>query len=205
MRPSIFIATIVAIATIPLIRLSKEDLGAAALGQVRVEDEPCLKARKKVLQRAQEWMDDNVPYDFHLYHKGYRAQCSGFLSFAWNISNPYTHNATLRCYELEDTGTAVVIPKEDLQLGDSMVCNMKKFWPSLKPKDKPKKRLGQQGGGHCLVFEQWANENKTSYIGWEQCQDAHCKDTVRREIPYPYFYKKGCWEPMRFTGLPEEC
>ena len=179
----------------------------------------CVKeAGQKILQRMYDYQNDHVKYDFYHYHKEYRSQCSGFVSYAWDVAssttfnnatttttqNNYTRSNTLRCYELETHGIAHVISKDELRLGDAMVCNTYKY--KLKGTDKPRKELGQQSGGHCLIFEKWVDSRtKSSFIGWEHCKDKTCHDTTRREIPYPYFYKKGCWEPMRYTKTSELC
>mmetsp|Transcript_10664 Transcript_10664/g.19561 ORF Transcript_10664/g.19561 Transcript_10664/m.19561 type:complete len:254 (+) Transcript_10664:80-841(+) len=154
--------------------------------------------RQSVLKRSKIWLDDNVTYEFKHFHEGYRTQCSGFVSWAWGIPNPDPHD-TPRCYNLEKRGLAKVIGKDDMRPGDAMVCNVRKY--PLKGADKPNRKRGEQAGGHCLIFEQWVNEAKTSYIGWELCSDATCKGMTRRIIPYPYYYKKSCWEPMRHLNI----
>ncbi len=154
--------------------------------------------RQSILQRAILWQQENVTYKFNAFHRGYRTQCSGYLAWAWAIPNPDPHR-TPRCFDLEPRGLAIVISKDDLLPGDAMVCNTRKH--PLIGKDKPNKAKGEQSGGHCLVFEQWTNESRTHYIGWEHCGDAVCRDVTHREIPYPYFYKQSCWEPMRYTNM----
>lgn len=75
-----------------------------------------------------------------------------------------------------------------------MVCNDRKNGPVIV-------KEGQQGWGHCLIFEKWTNASRTAYIGFELCSDAVCHGLTRREIPYPYYYKRNCWEPMRSTAI----
>jgi hypothetical protein len=158
--------------------------------------------RQGILRRAQEWANDGIKYDFHNFYKGYRAQCSGFVSFVLNLTVP-NWERTPRCYEFEKKGHLVSISKNELQPGDIMVCNINKN--PLPANERPRKALGQQIGGHCLLFDHWVNASKTAYIGWENCDDATCHDATRRLIPYPYFYKPSCWEPMRFKGLEASC
>lgn len=159
--------------------------------------------RHEIIARAQRWLDAKVPYEFKAFYEGYRTQCSGFVAAAWNLDNPEPQN-TPRCYNLESRGLAhVLIDKSELLMGDVLVCNSKKHRPLFNNNgtssySHPKE---QQGGGHCLIFEQWTLPNKTSYIGWELCNDATCHGMIRREIPYPYFYKENCWEPMRRTNI----
>jgi hypothetical protein len=148
--------------------------------------------RRRIIQRAQRWLDANVQYNFNAFHEGYRTQCSGFVSAAWNLRNPIPEK-TPRCFDFEPRGLAKVISKHELEMGDAMVCNSHKNDPWKYDKRKP----GQQGGGHCLLFEKWTDDSRTAYVGWELCADADCQGVNRREIPYPYFYKKSCWEPMQ--------
>lgn len=42
--------------------------------------------RAKILQRARLWLHAKVPYSFDHFKDGFRTQCSGFVSFAWNLS-----------------------------------------------------------------------------------------------------------------------
>ena len=158
-----------------------------------MQSDQCEQNRELVIARANIWKTQGIKYKFHAYYVGYRTQCSGYLSFAWNLKQDLKLTRTPRCYDLEPKGIAQIILKEDLKKGDAMVCNHKKYKVTV--------GAGEQGGGHCLIFERWANEDKTSYIGWELCNDATCKGVTRREIPYPYFYKTNCWEPMRYIGL----
>lgn len=168
----------------------------------------CENERRAILTRAQRWLDAKVPYQFFQFHDGYRQQCSGFLSAAWNLTVVHPKD-TPRCFHLENRGLAVVINKADLQMGDAIVCNALKYKPIYKDEygnNSSKPSRGQQGGGHCFLFEQWVDhERKTSFIGWELCKDANCQGVTRREIPYPYFYKQNCFEPMRRTDLVRAC
>ena len=151
--------------------------------------------RRNIILRAQKWLEEEVEYKFTAFHEGYRTQCSGFVSAAWNLNVSHPKD-TPRCYNLEDRGLAVAIKKDELRMGDAMVCNSHKI--AAYTKETPKKK-GQQGGGHCLIFERWTDDSRTAYIGYELCNDATCKNVVRHEIPYPYNYKTRCWEPMRRT------
>ena len=159
----------------------------------KAENECTKRKRITVIDRAREWQSDKVQYVFHNFHKGYRTQCSGYVAHAWKVplQDP---SRTPRCYHFERYGLAISIRKDQLQMGDAMVCNSKKYAVMNIKK-------GQQAGGHCLIFERWTNDSHTAFVGWELCNDAFCSGVTQREIPYPYFYKKNCWEPMRYTNI----
>ena len=42
--------------------------------------------RAAIFRRAHTWLTDRVPYDFNHFRDGFRTQCSGFVSFSWNLS-----------------------------------------------------------------------------------------------------------------------
>lgn len=46
--------------------------------------------RAEVMRRATSWIRHRVPYSQSRYHKGYRQDCSGFVSMAWNLGRSYT-------------------------------------------------------------------------------------------------------------------
>ena len=165
------------------------------MDDTKLENDCTKQKRKTVIDRAREWQDDKVQYVSHNFHKGYRTQCSGFVLYAWDVPlrDP---NDTPRCYQFEELGLAIArtIQKDQLTMGDAMVCNHKKYRVANLER-------GHQDGGHCLIFERWTNDSLTAFVGWELCADATCTDVTRREIPYPYFYKTNCWEPMRYSNI----
>jgi hypothetical protein len=46
--------------------------------------------RDTVMQRARVWVKKKVPYSQRRYYKGYRRDCSGFVSMAWKLRRSYT-------------------------------------------------------------------------------------------------------------------
>lgn len=46
--------------------------------------------RQQVLARAKSWVRHRVPYSQSRYHRGYRQDCSGFVSMAWKLGKSYT-------------------------------------------------------------------------------------------------------------------
>lgn len=47
-------------------------------------------ARHTVIERARKWVAHRVPYSQSRYHNGYRQDCSGFVSMAWQLGASYT-------------------------------------------------------------------------------------------------------------------
>lgn len=108
--------------------------------------------------------------------KNYRTDCSGFVSMAWHLSTSLT-TATL-------PGVSIVISKDQLLPGDVLI------------KQKPK----TGGYGHTLIFEKWANPERTSYWAYEQ----HGPDgspTAHRIVQYPYFKNDLAYIPHRYKSI----
>jgi hypothetical protein len=47
-------------------------------------------SRDTVIERSQSWVKKRVPYSQRRYYKGYRQDCSGFVSMAWKLGKSYT-------------------------------------------------------------------------------------------------------------------
>jgi len=46
--------------------------------------------RAQVIKRATTWVKKRVPYSQSGYYRGYRRDCSGMVSMAWNLKRSYT-------------------------------------------------------------------------------------------------------------------
>ncbi len=51
--------------------------------------------RKTVMKRANHWIKKKVKYSQSSYYRGYRRDCSGFVSMAWKLKKSYT-SSTIR-------------------------------------------------------------------------------------------------------------
>lgn len=136
--------------------------------------------RTEVIERAQTWLDPQVPYSMELIHEsGYRQDCSGYVAMAWGTPAPGDSTVTLPNY-------ATKISADELAKGDVLM------------KGGP----GTGGAnGHVAIFEEWANDERTAYIGYEQSGSAG--GTVHREIPYPYFDGGAGFEPYRYNEITD--
>ena len=95
--------------------------------------------RDAVIARAQSVMNDPVPYSQSRFDRGWRNDCSGFVSWTWGTgSNAYV-TANM------DSITSR-IPKEQLQPGDALL----------------------KAGSHVRLFYAWADDAHTTYVAYEQ-------------------------------------
>lgn len=101
--------------------------------------------RKTAIQRAFTWYDANVPYSQSKYHQGYRTDCSGFVSMAWQ------------------TGTSYTTASFSSGGGDSFALAS---YDKLVPGDALVRR--KNGKGHIVLFLGWNNSAKTSACVIEQ-------------------------------------
>ena len=69
--------------------------------------------RPQIIARGMTWVKKQVPYSQARYYRGYRQDCSGFVSMAWNARRSYSTH-TLR-------SVARRIPKSRLRPGDAVV------------------------------------------------------------------------------------
>jgi hypothetical protein len=142
--------------------------GAAAAADV---DTPI--RRSEVLKRAKTWAVVPIRYSMYVSYKGYRTDCSGFVSMAWRLGRsattgtfgPYTYSIT----------------KSELKPGDIL------DWDNKGP-----------GVGHVVMFEKWADAAHSSYWAYEQTPG----HTKHRVVPYPYFPGHGGpYRPLRYINI----
>ncbi len=101
--------------------------------------------RATAVKRAFSWWDAQVPYSQSRYHGGYRTDCSGFISMAWQLGTSYT------------TASFVSGGGESFLLGS---------YDKLVPGDALVRR--SNGAGHIVMFLGWNNAAKTSACVIEQ-------------------------------------
>jgi len=131
--------------------------------------------RAEIMQRAQRWVDQQVPYSMGRYWSdGYRQDCSGFISMAWNLGTSQT-TWTLPDY-------ADRISRSDLQPGDVLIYNN----PG-----------NPEAGSHAVLFGGWTDSSRTRYVAYEQTRP----NTLKRSTPYAYWSNAGSYVPYRYRGL----
>lgn len=131
--------------------------------------------RAQIIKRAKEWVAAQVPYSMTEYWSdGYRQDCSGFVSMAWNLpGNEWTGS-------LDQYG--VKIPKADLQPGDILLFH--------NPADPEK-------GSHVVIFGGWTDYTHTYYIAYEETGPRARKQAT----PYAYWSNAARYTAYRYKGL----
>ncbi|MGW3911609.1 peptidoglycan-binding protein [Streptomyces sp. NPDC005070] len=133
--------------------------------------------RAAIISRARTWIDAQVPYNMDDYWRdGYRQDCSGFVSMAWNLAgNEWTGS-------LGSFG--VRITRDRLQPGDILLFHNP---------DNPEK------GSHVVVFGGWTDYTHTQYVAYEQAPP-HAR---RQSTPYAYWTNSDRYVPYRYRGITE--
>jgi putative cell wall-binding protein len=167
---------------------------ACALVLALVPASPALAAmsRSVVMQRAEQWVAMPIPYSqtgwadiygttVYSPSKGWRRDCSGFTSMAWNLPKPGASTRTLHFYSDQ-------ITKAALQPGDAMVSY----------------------DNHALIFGGWADDAHTTYYAYEMSSSASKNSTptpdgtITRVTPYPYWGSNAStYLPYRLKGITE--
>lgn len=145
--------------------------GSTAARASTVSTSPITRA--EVITRAQTWMDEGpVPYNQHAYYRGYRTDCSGYVSMAWRLPAPGLTTVSLQ-------EVSHVISKSDLKAGDVL--------DDASGTDR-----------HVVLFHRWVDAGHTQYLAYEQSGDG---GTHHRVVPYPYFPGHGPFVPRRFDHI----
>jgi hypothetical protein len=108
-------------------------------------------SRSQVIKRGEYWVKKRIGYSQSRYYRGYRRDCSGFVSMAWKLGHSYT------------TGTiskrATRIRVSSLRPGDAVLIP----------------------GRHVSLFAGWKNKRSRTYYALEQTTwGSHAKKRVRR-------------------------
>ena len=136
--------------------------------------------RDTVLARAQKWVDSPVPYSQAKSFGGYRTDCSGYVSMAWQTGFAYD-TASMR-------NVATKITTAQLKPGDVML------------RAKTASRTG-----HVRLFYGWVDETHTTYIAYEQTGPS-TRSSVKsiaadlNDAYLPYRYKKITDSPAPWSA-----
>ena len=115
--------------------------------------------RKRALQRAKEWVDAEVPYsktpqpDW----ENYRADCSGYVSYAWELGARGETTRTL-------PNVATLIRVEDLKPADIILDNSPNF-------------------NHVILFVRWTNKASLTFRAYEEVGDFY-ERAVARDLSF---------------------
>ncbi|MFJ8024388.1 peptidoglycan-binding protein [Streptomyces sp. NPDC096311] len=154
------------------------DGGPAGPAQPGAGGELPATTRAAIIDRAKKWVASRVPYSKTEYWPdGYRQDCSGFVSMAWNLpGNEWTGSLST---------FGVRISRDQLQPGDMLL-----FHNSADP----------QKGSHVVLFGGWSDYTHTYYLAYEQTRP-HARG---QSAPYAYWSNSDRYVPYRYKGLAEE-
>ncbi|MDX2295096.1 MULTISPECIES: peptidoglycan-binding protein [Streptomyces] len=131
--------------------------------------------RTEIINRAKLWVAAQVPYSMEKYWSdGYRQDCSGYISMAWNLrSNEWTGSLDR---------FAVRIDRTELQPGDILL-----FHNPANP----------TRGSHVTIFGGWTDYTHTSYVAYEQTKPR----TRKQATPMAYWENSNRYVAYRYKGL----
>ncbi|MFK0259013.1 FG-GAP-like repeat-containing protein [Streptomyces sp. NPDC090445] len=133
-------------------------------------------SRETVIERAKSWVGIGLDYDWGGRHGGYRTDCSGYVSMAWDLDSSLTTDT------FEPRGVVYRIGKSDLKAGDALLDN------------------DGGAGGHVVLFERWANGDHTKYWGF----DFTPSGVHHRIYDYPYYPGYGPYYPVRYKNIVDD-
>ncbi|MFB8438230.1 peptidoglycan-binding protein [Streptomyces niveus] len=132
-------------------------------------------SRADIINRAKLWVNAKVPYSMTKYWSdGYRQDCSGYVSMAWNLDgNEWTGS-------LSRFGTKIA--REELQPGDILLFH--------NPSDPTK-------GSHVTLFGGWTDYTHTYYLAYEQTKPS----TRAQSTPMAYWNNSASYVAYRYKGV----
>ena len=105
-----------------------------------------VSSRATVLARAKRWIDLGVKYSMASTFEGWRRDCSGFVSMAYDVGKPGYNTATLK------NAFYVLNSVNDLQPGDILNSSL----------------TNAGGGEHVIMFVRWTNKANHEFIAYEE-------------------------------------
>ncbi|WP_228977066.1 peptidoglycan-binding protein [Streptomyces sp. DH12] len=152
-------------------------LAGPTTGPVTVRQLP-ETTRADIINRAKKWVTAKVPYSMEKYWTdGYRQDCSGYVSMAWNLpANEWTGS-------LHRFGEKIAWA--DLEPGDILLFHNP---------DNPTK------GSHVTIFGGWTDHKRTHYTAYEQTKP----HTRRQTTPLAYWTNSDRYVAYRYLGLVAE-
>jgi len=110
-----------------------------------------------MINRADVWVVNHVPYNQGATYGGYREDCSGYVSMAWETSKPGYTTFTM-------PGISKEITKAELQNGDVLLCTTE----------------------HVVLFGGWADASHANYIAYEETRPGEGTVKRVTPYPYWY-------------------
>ncbi len=138
--------------------------------------------RDEIIRRAQVWQAAQPPiiYNQGRYYLGYRTDCSGYVSYALNLT--YADGTPRSRVTVDLDNVTYEISKEELLAGDIINDN------------------DAGNAGHVVIFEQWVDAEHTHYWGYELTFSGNIQ---HRKIDYPYDHTPADFVPRRYNDVRE--
>jgi hypothetical protein len=138
--------------------------------EVHIEKRRCVDGQT-MINRAQVWVNNHVPYNQGGRYQGYREDCSGYVSMAWGLSQPGYVTSTL-------PQVSHPISKGQLKPGDIILNRAE----------------------HVVLFGGWADGSQSHYIAYEETRPGEGTVRRVTPYPYwystssflPYRYNNIC-------------
>lgn len=103
----------------------------------------------RAVQRAKSWVDRVISYNQSGWFEGYRQDCSGLVSMAWELKNGLGRPISPTTSILPQYATTLR-SKAELQPGDAI------------------NNRGIGNGGHVVLFVRWVDQSRGTFIAYEQ-------------------------------------
>ncbi|WP_189644191.1 peptidoglycan-binding domain-containing protein, partial [Deinococcus piscis] len=101
-------------------------------------------ARNVMVSRAKRWYDLNIAYNQQGWFEGWRTDCSGLVSMAWNLRDAKGNKISAVTWTLDNYSTP--IHPRDLKPGDAV----------------------NAAAGHVVLFEKWIDKSQWKFQSYEQ-------------------------------------
>lgn len=128
--------------------------------------------RKEFKSKINKWKRTVKRYNSRPNKTGYRSDCSGLTSYLWDLPKKMYNGVYSGGPRTRDNGRfnlkywSEKINKKDLRNGDGILV--------MKP------------SYHVVIFDKWANKEKTQYYIYEMCGKKFCSGFVHSKQDYPY-------------------
>jgi hypothetical protein len=152
-------------------------------GDIRAVAPPAATA---FLDRAFSWVHDKIPYCQcpESGTSGYRADCSGLVSFSWQMPNWYSTREYPGGYD--NQGTAVEIGWDQLTIGDALNFHV------------PKGTKGDEG--HIMMFAGWLDSAHTKFCSIEEYETGYPAGILTHSIYESWPVTITNFHPIRKGG-----
>jgi hypothetical protein len=139
--------------------------------------------RSEVIQRAQYWVDEHVPYSQDhndAYKDGdghtYRPDCSGYVSMAWHLTQPAGWGTDRDTEAFQTwTGKTFLDSYSELKPGDALLSS-----------------------GHIVIFDKWTDSTRTAMMIYQEPTWGRFAEHKKQTVAY---YKNSGFKPLRYNKI----